>query len=127
MVEKAQQLFAYLVGDETVPNKTEVCNFCFKTDANKTAIVGNLCGKFGTFLFSSCMRAMQSIWCDREFRTLKFERRSRAANEDDYERKALWSREGVSRTLVFNPVLSLCRRVHNHAQCTLLVDSRSSS
>ena len=83
----AQQLFVYLVSDETVPNKTEVCNFCFKTDANKTAIVGNLCGKFGTFLFSSCMRAMQSIWCDREVRTLKFERRSRAANEDDYERK----------------------------------------
>ena len=42
-------------------NKTEVCNFCFKADANKTAIVGNLCGKFGTFLFSSCMRAMKSI------------------------------------------------------------------
>ena len=36
MVEKAQQLFAYLVGDETVLNKTEVCNFCFKVDANKT-------------------------------------------------------------------------------------------
>ena len=59
MVKKAQQLFACLVGDETVPNKTEVCNFCFSADANKTAIVGNLCGKFGTFLFSSCTRAMQ--------------------------------------------------------------------
>ena len=58
VVEKAQQLFVYLVSDETVLNKTEVCNFCFKADANKTAIVGDLCGKFGTFLFSSCMRAM---------------------------------------------------------------------
>ena len=52
-----------------VLNKIEVCNFCFKADANKTAIVGNLCGKFGTFLFSSCMRAMQSIWCDCESHT----------------------------------------------------------
>ena len=98
MVEKAQQLFAYLVGDETVPNKTEVCNFCFSADANKTAIVDNLCGKFGTFLFSSCMRATQSVWCDVN-RTLK--------KRDDYERKALWSRGGVSRTPVFCPVFSL--------------------
>ena len=74
-------------------NKTEVCIFCFSADANKTAIVGNLCGKVG-------------IWCDVS-RTLKFERRSRAANEDDYERKTLWSRGGVSRTPVFSPVFSL--------------------
>ena len=58
---KAQQLFVYLVSDETVLNKTDVCNFLFKADANKTAIVGNLCGKVGTFLFSSCIRAMQVI------------------------------------------------------------------
>ena len=61
------------------------------------------------------------------FHTLNFERRSRAANQDDYERKTLWSRGGVGRTHVFNSVLSLCYHVHNHAQCTLLVDSRSSS
>ena len=73
-----------------------------KTDANKTAIVGNLCGKFGTFLFSSCMRTMQSIWCDREFRTLKFERRSRAANEDDYERKRSGRGGGVSAEHLFS-------------------------
>ena len=42
---KAQQLFAYLVIDETVPNKTDVCNFFFKADANKTDIVGHLCDK----------------------------------------------------------------------------------
>ena len=30
VVEKTQQLFAYLVDDETVPNKTEVCNFLLK-------------------------------------------------------------------------------------------------
>ena len=50
MVEKAQQLFAYLVSDETVPNKTDVCNFLFKADANETDIVGHLCDKIGTFL-----------------------------------------------------------------------------
>ena len=55
---KAQQLFVYLVSDETVLNKTDVCNSLFKVDANKTAIVGNLCGKFGTFLFGSYIRAM---------------------------------------------------------------------
>ena len=69
VVEKAQQLFVYLVSDETVPNKTEIFNFCFKADANKTAIVGNLCGKFGTFLFSSCTRAMQGNCCDCESHT----------------------------------------------------------
>ena len=37
VVENLQQLFAYLVSDETVPNKTDVCNFLFKADANKTA------------------------------------------------------------------------------------------
>ena len=66
VVEKAQQLFAYPVSDETVPDKMKVCNFFFKADANKTAIVGHLCGKFRIFLFSSCMRAMQGVWCDCE-------------------------------------------------------------
>ena len=73
VVGKAQQLFAYPVSeyagkriqdsdshsdtyvnfpvsDETVPDKTKVCNFCFKVDANKTAIVGNLCDKFENIL-----------------------------------------------------------------------------
>ena len=38
--------------------------FLFKADANKTAIVCNLCGKFGTFSFSSCTRAMAKylVW-----------------------------------------------------------------
>ena len=53
VVRKAQQLFAC-----TVPNKTEVCNFFSKADENQTDIVGNLCDKFGTFLYSSCTRAV---------------------------------------------------------------------
>ena len=110
VVEKAQQLFAYLVGDETVPNKTEVCNFCFKTDANKTAI-------------RVISVASSEHSCSARARERCKERRSRAAKEDDCERKTLWSTGSVSRTPVSNPVLSLCRRVHNHAQCTLLVDS----
>ena len=67
VVGKAQQLFAYPVSDGTVPDKTEVRNFFSKAVVNKTVIVGHLCGKFGTFLFSSCMRAMQGDWCDCEF------------------------------------------------------------
>ena len=69
VIGKAQQLFAYLVSDETVPNKTDVCNFLFKADANKTDIVGHLCDKIGTFLFSLRMRAMQGSWCDCESHT----------------------------------------------------------
>ena len=38
------------VSDETVPDKTKVCNFCYKVDANKTVIVGNLCDKFENVL-----------------------------------------------------------------------------
>ena len=63
-VEKAQQLFTCPVSedagnriqdsdshsDETVPDKTKVCNFCYKVDANKTVIVGNLCDKFENIL-----------------------------------------------------------------------------
>ena len=43
----------------------------------------------------------QLVQCSR---ILKFERRSRAANEDDHERKAHWSRGGVdiTRVLVVN-------------------------
>ena len=37
-------------------------------------------------------------------RILMFERRSRAANGDDQERKAHWSRRGVYITLCFQPV-----------------------
>jgi len=55
-------LFACPVSDETVPDKTQVCDFFSKADANKTAIVGNLCGKFGTFLSSSHTTAVQSTW-----------------------------------------------------------------
>ena len=41
-VGKAQLLLAYTVSDETVPDKTEVCNFFSKVDANKTAVIGSL-------------------------------------------------------------------------------------
>ena len=71
VVGKALQLFTFPVSDETVPNKTEVCNFFSKADANKTAIVGHLCGKFSNFLSSSCTRAVQGDWCDCEFRAIK--------------------------------------------------------
>jgi len=62
VVGKAQQLFACPVSDKTVPDRTEVCNFFSKADANKTAIVGDLCGKFGTFLSGSCTRTVQGAW-----------------------------------------------------------------
>ena len=38
--------------------------------------------------------------------SISFEQRT-LKSRGDYERKALWSREGVSRTLVFNPVPSM--------------------
>ena len=33
-----------------MPDKKKVCNFCYKVDANKTVIVGNLCDKFENIL-----------------------------------------------------------------------------
>ena len=33
-----------------MPNKTKVCNFCYKVNANKNVIVGNLCDKFENIL-----------------------------------------------------------------------------
>ena len=53
------------------------------------------------------------------------EKRKGCEKIKECEKKKL--KKSVSRTPVFSPVLSLCRRVHNHAQCTLFVDSRSSS
>ena len=47
------------------------------------------------------------------------ERRSRAVNRDDHERKAHWSRGCVNITLCFELVHFI------HAQCALVVDSRS--
>ena len=51
--------------------------------------------------------------------SISFEQRT-LKSRGDYERKALWSREGVSRTLVFNPVFSMrvSLLVFIHAQCT---------
>ena len=72
-------------------NKTEVCNFCFSADANKTAIVGNSVARSEHSCSARACERCKVIWCDVN-RTLKFERRSRAADEDDYERKTLWSR-----------------------------------
>ena len=43
-------LSQHYVSDETVPDKTKVCNFCYKVDANKNVIVGNLCDKFENIL-----------------------------------------------------------------------------
>ena len=54
--------------------------------------------------------------------SISFEQRT-LKSRDDYERKTLWSRGGVSRTPVFNPVFST--RVSLPAQCTLMIDSRS--
>ena len=48
VVGKAQQLFAYPVNDETVPDKMKVCNFFFKADANKTVNVDHLCASSAT-------------------------------------------------------------------------------
>ena len=62
VVGKAQQLFAYPLSDETVPDKTEVFNFFSEADVNKTAVVGNLCGKIGTSSYSSCTRAVEGAW-----------------------------------------------------------------
>ena len=63
VIGKAQQLFTCPVSKYarnwiqdsdsqwyTVPDKTKVCNFCYKVDANKTIIVGNLCDKFENIL-----------------------------------------------------------------------------
>ena len=45
-----------------MPDKTKVCNFCYKVDANKNVIVGNFCDKFENILSSSCTRAVQGPW-----------------------------------------------------------------
>ena len=58
-VQLSSQLFAYFVSDETVPDKTEVCNFFSKADANKTAVMSHLRGEFGAFLYSACTRAVE--------------------------------------------------------------------
>ena len=62
-----------------------------------------------------CMTKSQLPQLVKCSRILKFERRSRAANEDDHERKAHWSRGGVNITLCYSPVHSI------HAQCVLVV------
>ena len=51
---------------------------------------------------------------------VSFEQRT-LKSRGDYDRKALWSREGVSRTLVFNPVFqhACLVTVFIHAQCTI--------
>ena len=41
-----------------MPDKTEVFNFSSKTDVNKTAVLGNLCGKFG----ARARRAVGGAW-----------------------------------------------------------------
>ena len=33
-----------------MPDKTKVCNFSYKVDANKNVIVGNLCDRFENIL-----------------------------------------------------------------------------
>ena len=52
--------------------------------------------------------------------SISFEQRT-LKSRGDYERKALWSRGGVSRTLVFNPVFSMrvSLPVFLHAQCVM--------
>ena len=47
------------VSKETLPDKTEVCNFVSASVAHKTAIVGNLSGRFGTFL--SCSSQLSRV------------------------------------------------------------------
>ena len=58
--------------------------------------------------------------------SISFEQRT-LKSRGDYERKALWSRVCVSRTPVFYLALSLrvSSPVFIHAQCTLMIDSRS--
>ena len=53
--------------------------------------------------------------------SISFEQRT-LKSRGDYERKALWPREGVSRTLVFNPVFSMrvSLPVFIHAQCVMV-------
>ena len=53
--------------------------------------------------------------------SISFEQRT-LKSRGDYERKALWSRECVSRTLVFNPVFStrVSLPVFSHAQCVMV-------
>ena len=52
------QLFAYPVSDETLQDKTDALYFFSKADADKTVVMVNLGGKFGTFWYGSCTRAM---------------------------------------------------------------------
>ena len=53
--------------------------------------------------------------------SISFEQRT-LKSRGDYERKALWSRGGVSRTPVFNPVFStrVSLLVFTHAQCVMV-------
>ena len=53
--------------------------------------------------------------------SISFEQRT-LKSRGDYERKALWSRGGVSRTPVFNPVFStrVSLPVFIHAQCVMV-------
>ena len=53
--------------------------------------------------------------------SISFEQRT-LKSRGDYERKALWSRGGVSRTPVFNPVFSMrvSLPVFIHAQCVMV-------
>ena len=75
-----------------------MCNFCFKADTNKTAIVSNLCASSATsYSARACERckAFGVIVNLSGNRALKFERRSRAVNRGDREREKLSGRGGV--------------------------------
>ena len=52
----------FRVRDETVPDKTKVCNFCYKVDANKIVIVGNLCDKFENILVQLVHASVARPW-----------------------------------------------------------------
>ena len=98
------------MGDETVSNKTEVCVISVFKQMRTRLPQWVTCVASSEHSCSARARERCKVFGVTVNRTLKFERRSRAANGDDYERKTLWSRVGLSRTPVFSPVLSLCCR-----------------
>ena len=53
------------MSDETVLDETEVCNLFSEADADNSVTVGDLCGKFGTFSYSRCRRAVEGAWAVR--------------------------------------------------------------